>query len=190
MKQVNARGVAAGIALKIKRSSRKRMPIDLQWALDNLFQENIWKALAQVYQQDGYLAASANNINYPIICSFTDVHSFAVDNLLYTSEYSNLNKLTINKKIPLNGFFYTFRLTYIDPITKQKFYYMGWRTGGEKDPREDNYFSSSEIVKNLIKEQGVQNFSKKIIGVYSTKEEAITHEIKTLRVFKSIIMPD
>lgn len=98
-------------------------------------------------------------------------------NLLYTSEYSNLNKLTINKKIPLNGFFYTYRLTYIDPITKQKFYYMGWRTGGEKDPREDNYFSSSEIVKNLIKEQGVQNFSKKLLGVYSTKEEAITHEI-------------
>ena len=52
-------------SLKLKRSSRKRMTIDLQWALDNLFQENIWKALAQIYQQDGYLTASANDINYP-----------------------------------------------------------------------------------------------------------------------------
>jgi hypothetical protein len=55
-------------------------------------------------------------------------------NLLNTPEYADLNNLTIDKKIPLNDHFYTYRLTYTDPITQEKSYYMGWRTGSKKDP--------------------------------------------------------
>jgi hypothetical protein len=99
-------------------------------------------------------------------------------NLLNTPEYANLNNLTRDKKMSLKGCFYTYRLTYTDPMTQEKSYYMGWRTGSEKDPQEDNYLSSSDTVKKLIKEKGIQTFTKKILGVYSTKEEAIHQEIQ------------
>lgn len=98
-------------------------------------------------------------------------------NLLYTPTFNTLNQPLLNQKIPFNGFFYTYRLTYTDPVTKEKFYYVGYRKGNKKDPREDGYFSSSDVVKKLIKEQGVQCLKKKIIGVYLLKQEALLHEI-------------
>jgi hypothetical protein len=54
---------------------------------------------------------------------------------------------------------------------------MGWKTGSKKDPREDGYYSFSDVVKKLKKEQGVKCFTKKILGVYGLKQEAIKHEI-------------
>lgn len=83
-------------------------------------------------------------------------------NLLYTRNYTKLNQSLLNNKIPLPCLFYTYRLTYINPVTKEKFYYMGWHKGSQKDPREDGYFSSSKSVKNLVKQHGTKAFTKKI----------------------------
>jgi hypothetical protein len=99
-------------------------------------------------------------------------------NLLNTPKYVSLNNSTRKTEISLKGLSYTYRLTYTDPNTGQVLYYMGWKTGSKKDPLKDNYFSSSQTVKKLIKEKGIENFKKKILGVFATREEAIAHEIK------------
>jgi hypothetical protein len=99
-------------------------------------------------------------------------------NLLDTPKYSQLNQPLDNNRVSLKDLFYTYRLTYIDSLTGQKFYYMGWHTESKKDPREDGYFSSSKIVKNLYKKHGAQYLKKKILGIYSTSQEALEQEIK------------
>jgi hypothetical protein len=57
-------------------------------------------------------------------------------NLLNEPNFSKLNRSLSNNnssdKISLDGYFYTYRLTYTDPVTGEKYYYMGYRTGSQK----------------------------------------------------------
>ena len=79
-----------------------------------------------------------------------------------------------DKKIKI---FYAYRLTYTPTSGEaKKQYYMGYR-GCTTRPEDDYYFSSSESVKKLVSQEGVKAFKKKILGVYSTQEEALTCEI-------------
>jgi hypothetical protein len=45
-------------------------------------------------------------------------------------------------------------------------------------PPLDPYFSSSEIVKKIIKENSKNFFSKKILGIYTTQECALRFEVR------------
>lgn len=102
-------------------------------------------------------------------------------NFLDSEKYKKLNYslLLEPEKILIPGLFYTYRLTFVNPQTKQIFYYMGYhQANNKKDPREDCYYSSSKTVKNLLKEHGISCFKKKIIGLYLTRSEAINKEIE------------
>lgn len=73
--------------------------------------------------------------------------------------------------------FYTYRLTYKQPGSDIKQYYMGYR-GCITHPSLDKYYSSSDLVKDLIKKNGLKCFEKKILGIYLTQEEALFTEVK------------
>jgi hypothetical protein len=88
------------------------------------------------------------------------------------------NDDTLEKKTNVHKtkIYYTYRLTYQDPNTNIKQYYMGYR-GCPTNPFFDAYYSSSELVQNLIKTNGINCFTKKILGIYLTQQEALTREI-------------
>jgi hypothetical protein len=69
---------------------------------------------------------------------------------------------------------YVYILENTNPTCDKKFY-IGVRSCF-CEPQNDNYFSSSKVIKNLIK-NGV-NFNKKILKTFKTREEAINYEIK------------
>lgn len=71
---------------------------------------------------------------------------------------------------------YTYRLTCYHPASPHKYYY-GVRTCNG-DPVKDNYWSSSELVKDAIALFGLDFFTKKVTGVYATREAAMLAEIK------------
>lgn len=72
--------------------------------------------------------------------------------------------------------YYTYRLTYQEPGSDIKQYYMGYR-GCITHPLLDEYYSSSNLVKELKRQHGSKCFKKKILGIYLTKQEALASEI-------------
>ena len=68
----------------------------------------------------------------------------------------SLNQNTSQEKDKLK-IYYTYRLTYQEPGSNIKKYYIGYR-GGRTLPHLDNYYSSSKTVKTLQKKY----FEKKI----------------------------
>ena len=83
---------------------------------------------------------------------------------------------------------YTYRATY--PVTQMK--YIGARCLSAKTkrtPQEDLglcYFTSSKLVKKIVKEEGAAAFIWEILEVFSTKKEAFTKENELLQAVPSI----
>ena len=80
----------------------------------------------------------------------------------------------LNKKI-----YYTYRLTCMDPnhrLKSKEIYYMGYHSSNTP-PNQDNYYSSSGPVKELIKKLGKKSFKKKILGIFVKKEIALEEEV-------------
>lgn len=61
---------------------------------------------------------------------------------------------------------------------------MGYR-GCRTHPLLDQYYSSSEVIKELKQKHGSSCFTKKILGIYATEQEALYNEVlyhETLKV--------
>jgi hypothetical protein len=92
------------------------------------------------------------------------------------------NKSKTKKQKP--KIYYTYRLTYQEPGCDIKQYYMGYR-GCSTHPLLDEYYSSSDLVKELKRQHGSKCLNKKILGIYLTKQEALAREVlyhETLKV--------
>lgn len=75
-------------------------------------------------------------------------------NLIYNIEYNDINNKNSSVRISLNlvsGRFYIDRLTHVEESRKKKYYYMGWKTVRRRNPTQDGNYSSSKVVKSLIK---------------------------------------
>ena len=71
--------------------------------------------------------------------------------------------------------YYVYRITCSHPNSIEKYYY-GYRSS-KFLPKDDNYWSSSKYVIDAIKKYGSSFFTKKIVKIFSTKEEALNYEI-------------
>lgn len=76
-------------------------------------------------------------------------------------------------------YYYVYRITCTASEASQgpKHYY-GYRSSLIPPDQDTNYWSSSKYVSNAIKNYGIQQFKKKIIACYSTRERAMSLEIK------------
>ena len=72
--------------------------------------------------------------------------------------------------------YYVYRITCCHPDSIEKYYYGFRKT--DSNPSDDNYWSSSKYVKRAINKFGIEYFSKKILGVYDSREIAIKKEIQ------------
>jgi hypothetical protein len=72
--------------------------------------------------------------------------------------------------------YYVYRITCLHEDSLEKHYY-GYRSC-KKDPHLDDYWSSSKYVKLAISKYGIHFFKKKILKIFSTREDAIDMEIK------------
>ena len=109
---------------------------------------------------------------------------FLLQNLsILSSSSDNVENKPKNKK-QRSKIYYTYRLTYQEPGSKIKKYYMGYR-GCTTHPLLDEYYSSSDLVKELKRKHGSKCLKKKILGIYLTKQEALAREVlyhETLKV--------
>lgn len=72
-------------------------------------------------------------------------------------------------------FHYTYKLTFLSPFDSREFY-IGVRSS-EKTPEDDDYLSSSKIIKDIIKTYGKSSFKKEILNTFSSREDAVENEI-------------
>ena len=77
---------------------------------------------------------------------------------------------------------YVYRITCLYPTIQQKYYY-GMRSSIVPPTQDSTYWSSSTLVKQYIQEYGQKWFTKKIIAIYPTREEALEHEIYLHKYF-------
>lgn len=70
---------------------------------------------------------------------------------------------------------YVYKITNNKPMDERK-YYIGVRTS--EDPNNDNYWSSSKSLKESIEKIGLEHFSKEILSIWDTREEAVSEEIR------------
>lgn len=83
--------------------------------------------------------------------------------------------------------------TYLIKCTVNNKFYYGVRWANKFPPSEDlwvKYFTSSKIVKSLIKEYGKEAFIFEIRKVFAKKNEAIAWEEKVLRRLNVLKLPD
>jgi hypothetical protein len=74
---------------------------------------------------------------------------------------------------------YVYRLTCFHPrAALGPKYYYGVRTCRVHPSQDTRYWSSSRYVGNAIKTWGLTWFKKKIIGIYPTRQQALTKEIQ------------
>lgn len=66
----------------------------------------------------------------------------------------------------MNDIHYVYKITNL----KNNKIYIGVRT--HPNPEQDTYMSSSNIIAKLIEIEGVKNFKKEVLHVYSTRQEA------------------
>jgi hypothetical protein len=74
---------------------------------------------------------------------------------------------------------YVYKVTFLP--TNQ--YYIGYRGSKNSKPSDlfNTYFTSSKVVARLIKEHGVDNFTKEILAEFDTGTEAYEYEQQLLR---------
>lgn len=77
---------------------------------------------------------------------------------------------------------YTYRITCLYPTIQQKYYYE-MRSSIVPPTQDSTYWSSNTLVKQYIQEYGQKWFTKKIIAIYPTREEALEHEIYLHKYF-------
>ena len=80
---------------------------------------------------------------------------------------------------------YTYYLYHV-PTGKK---YYGYRFANKCEPKEDLwsiYFSSSELVKELIKEYGKESFRAEVRKLFDTREEAHEYEQRFLHKVKAV----
>ena len=78
---------------------------------------------------------------------------------------------------------YVYKIINGDPIDHRKFY-IGVRSTHHQDPNNDtNYRSSSKYLKQALLEIGHKNFSKEILSVWETREEANAEEVRLHNLF-------
>ncbi len=77
---------------------------------------------------------------------------------------------------------YIYKITNLNPIDEEQ-YYIGVHTTKELKPLEDGYMGTSKFLDEAIKEQGLENFEKEILSIWSTREEAMNEEIRLHTVF-------
>lgn len=77
---------------------------------------------------------------------------------------------------------YTYCLTH--KLTGKRYYGVRYKNGCNPNDLWKNYFSSSEIVKQLIDEDGINSFIAEVRKTFNTKLEAINWEKKVLKRLK------
>lgn len=77
----------------------------------------------------------------------------------------------------MNTSHYVYKITNTNPTDKRK-YYIGVRTSNYNPLDDINYWSSSKSLKSHINEQGTEYFSKEILSIWETREQAVAEEIK------------
>jgi len=76
---------------------------------------------------------------------------------------------------------YVYKITNNNPTDSRK-YYIGVRTAKDCAPEEDTkYWSSSKHLKEAIKEIGINHFTKEILSIWETREEAEREETNIQR---------
>jgi len=66
--------------------------------------------------------------------------------------------------------------TYMITNTLNDMQYIGVRSC-DCEPNEDQYWSSSKYLKEDITKFGIENFTKQILNIWNTREDALEHEI-------------
>ena len=74
----------------------------------------------------------------------------------------------------MSSIHYVYKITNL----KNNKVYIGVRT--HPNPEQDTYMSSSNIIAKLIEIEGIENFKKEVLHVYSTRQEAEQKEKKYL----------
>jgi len=77
----------------------------------------------------------------------------------------------------MQKYHYVYKIINRNPIDSRK-YYIGVRSSIVKPEEDTKYMSSSKYLKEAIRNQGVENFSKEILSTFSTREDAQKEEVK------------
>lgn len=77
----------------------------------------------------------------------------------------------------MKNYNYVYKITNHQPQDEREFY-IGVRSSKVKPEDDLKYWSSSKYLNNAIREYGVEYFSKEILSVWSTREEANIEEIR------------
>jgi len=75
---------------------------------------------------------------------------------------------------------YIYKITNNKPTDKRR-YYIGVKSS--PDPENDNYWGSSDSLKESMDEIGLENFSKEILSTWETREEANAEEVRLHELF-------
>jgi predicted nucleic acid-binding protein len=74
------------------------------------------------------------------------------------------------------NYHYVYKITNHNPVDSRKFY-IGVRTTKGRLPEDDiNYMGSSDTLTAAIKTQGKKYFSKEILSVWQSKDDAYAEE--------------
>jgi len=72
---------------------------------------------------------------------------------------------------------YVYKIINHNPQDQRK-YYIGVRSSKLKPSDDTKYWSSSKYIKQAIKEYGQENFTKEILSIWESREEAMLEEIR------------
>lgn len=78
---------------------------------------------------------------------------------------------------------FVYSIKFVEPISKEKRWYIGSKYAKGCSPKDlwNSYFTSSNVVKNLLKEYGVLSFTTKIVKTFDDVTEARDYEEKLIR---------
>jgi len=91
---------------------------------------------------------------------------------------THLTKLSVKEKDMANTIYYTYVLVFL--LTRQRYYGVRTAKGGTTDDLWTSYFTSSKVVKALIKEHGKEAFTTEIRKIFDTPEAALAWEHRVL----------
>lgn len=78
----------------------------------------------------------------------------------------------------MKNYHYVYKIINNNPSDERQ-YYIGVRTAKGCTPDKDTeYWGSSKYLKESINEIGLENFSKEILSIWNTREEAVAEEIR------------
>jgi hypothetical protein len=83
----------------------------------------------------------------------------------------------------INSIPYVYSLSFIDPKTNTKRWYIGVQYGKNCNPENLwlSYFTSSKVIKSLLNEYGPKSFKTKIIKTFTTEVSARAYEERFIR---------